>query len=269
MDIIEMLKDDHVKVKDLLEQLEETTDHAHKTRIDVLALLETELRVHMRFEEDFFYPAVREFASKEGVELTNEAYAEHEASLHVLGKLKTFSTSDGMWKGTLTVLKENIEHHVKEEEDQLFKHAKRGFTTRDLEAMARQYSAMKVDSARDAGRDFVDIDSPTGMRTSSIRHDTDDIRARDPNSARPTSDRERQHYLNDERRTGVTNDRAEVGALVGTGTGAAAGAVIGSVVPGIGTIIGAVIGGTIGAVTGTIGGTAIHGSDDIAKDRPY
>ena len=77
MDIIEMLKDEHMKVKSMFEQLEKTTA-ALKTRVEVLAKLESDLLVHMAFEEKVFYPEVKAGAEKEGKELTCEAYAEHE-----------------------------------------------------------------------------------------------------------------------------------------------------------------------------------------------
>jgi iron-sulfur cluster repair protein YtfE (RIC family) len=98
MDIIEALKEDHKKVQAMFEQLEKTTTAASKTRVEVLAKLESDLRKHMKFEEDVLYPEIKAAANKEGRELTNEAYAEHEAALTTLTRLKEEQTSDEMWK---------------------------------------------------------------------------------------------------------------------------------------------------------------------------
>ncbi|MFO0745440.1 MAG: hemerythrin domain-containing protein [Myxococcota bacterium] len=142
-DIIALLKEDHQKVKDLFERIERSTERGTKTRTDLLARLAADLRVHMRFEEESFYPVVKAGADKAGRELTCEAYAEHDAASAVLAKLEAIAPSDEMWKANASVLKESVEHHIKEEERELFKHAKSVLTKDELRRLGEQYAAMK------------------------------------------------------------------------------------------------------------------------------
>ncbi len=143
MDIIEVLKDDHKKAKAMLEELEKTTSAAAKTRFNVLAKLEADLRRHMKFEEEVFYPAIKAGADKEGRALACEAYAEHEAASGILERLKEEPTSAEMWKAWLSVFKEGVEHHIREEEKELFKHAKAAIPAERRTEMAAEYQKMK------------------------------------------------------------------------------------------------------------------------------
>lgn len=143
MDIIEALKEDHKNVKAMFEELDKTTIAATKTRGDVLARLEAELRKHMKFEEEVFYPAIKAAADKAGRELTCEAIAEHEAATFTLERLKQESSSDEMWKAWLSVFREGVEHHIKEEEKELFVHAKSAIPAERRTEMATEYKAMK------------------------------------------------------------------------------------------------------------------------------
>ncbi|MFO0745130.1 MAG: hemerythrin domain-containing protein [Myxococcota bacterium] len=147
MDIIDVLKADHRKAETMLEQLEKTTTRAGKTRTEVLAKVVADLRVHMRFEEEVLYPAVKAGGDGERRELTNEAYAEHESARGAIAKLEALSTDDEMWKAWLSVLKEGITHHIDEEEqaDGLFQFAKRSIPSDERKAMAARYAAMKGD----------------------------------------------------------------------------------------------------------------------------
>lgn len=148
MDIIEMLKDEHMKVKSMFEQLEKTTTAALKTRVEVLAKLESDLLVHMAFEEKVFYPEVKAGAEKEGKELTCEAYAEHEAAVGCMEKLNGLAPDDEMWKAWLMVLKEGVTHHIKEEEGDLFKHARSVIPAARRKAMSEEYLAMKASAPK-------------------------------------------------------------------------------------------------------------------------
>jgi len=144
MDILTVLKDDHKKVKSLFEQLETTTTAATKTRVEVLAKIESELLVHMEFEEKVLYPAVKAGAEKAGKELTCEAYAEHESAVGCMAKLNGLDPSDEMWKAWLMVLKEGVTHHIKEEENELFGYARDVIPTARRAEMAEEYEAMKA-----------------------------------------------------------------------------------------------------------------------------
>jgi iron-sulfur cluster repair protein YtfE (RIC family) len=118
MDVFKLLKQDHAAVAELFKKLEETTERAVKTREKTFKELAKELTVHTKLEEEIFYPRLREEESLR--ELINEAYEEHHMADQLLEELAALATDDEQWEAKLTVLKEVIEHHVEEEEKELF-----------------------------------------------------------------------------------------------------------------------------------------------------
>lgn len=146
MDIIAMLEADHEKANGMLESLEQTTTRAVKTRTDLFAQVTKELLAHMEFEEAVLYPAIKAAGDAEQRGHTLEAYAEHEEAKVVMAKIHSIDPSDEMWKAHLTVLKENITHHVKEEEQAggLFAMAKKLLPKEDLVDMAERYAKVKA-----------------------------------------------------------------------------------------------------------------------------
>lgn len=126
MDAIELLKDDHDKVRALLEELTGTTNRAEKKRVELLDKIRLELEVHTTLEEEIFYPAFRDAGKKDEEEMYFEALEEHRAAgeLVLPDLLKTEVTSD-QFSGRAKVLKELIEHHVEEEEEDMFPQARK------------------------------------------------------------------------------------------------------------------------------------------------
>ncbi|MFC0676314.1 hemerythrin domain-containing protein [Lysobacter korlensis] len=126
MDAIELLLSDHAKVRDLLGQLAKTTSRAEKTRTELLQKLATEIEVHATIEEEIFYPAFREAGKKSDDEqMYFEALEEHRASGDlVLPDLLNTEVTSEKFSGRAKVLKELVEHHAQEEEEELFPRAK-------------------------------------------------------------------------------------------------------------------------------------------------
>ena len=122
LDAIKLLKDDHKKMKDLLEEVDETTDRAVKTREELLGKIRSELTVHEAIEEEIFYPALKDHPKAKDVVL--EGYEEHHAVDVLLEELTGVPFDDERWKPKMTVIKENIEHHIEEEEDEMFEKAR-------------------------------------------------------------------------------------------------------------------------------------------------
>jgi hemerythrin-like domain-containing protein len=121
MNAIELLKADHVKVKQLLEQISDTTERAAKTRTELLKKIEMELRVHTALEEEVFYPALREAGGKEELKMFHEAKEEHRAvTALVLPDLLETEPGSVEFSGRIKVLKELLEHHIEEEESEMF-----------------------------------------------------------------------------------------------------------------------------------------------------
>lgn len=136
-DAIVILKADHDKVKDLFEQFRKTDAMEEKKRIATEAI--TELRIHATVEEELFYPALR---GKQEVDqdLLNESDEEHHVAKLLIAELITMTTEDH-FVAKFTVLAENIEHHVKEEENDLFPQARR--TGIDFVALGKKLNARK------------------------------------------------------------------------------------------------------------------------------
>jgi iron-sulfur cluster repair protein YtfE (RIC family) len=123
MDVFELLKGDHEKVSGILEKIDQTTERGLKTREELFSQLKSELDLHAQVEEQFFYPALEE--ADETREITLEAYEEHDLVKQLLRELESESKDDEQWTAKFTVLKENVEHHVEEEEGELFKKARK------------------------------------------------------------------------------------------------------------------------------------------------
>ncbi|MGH2673203.1 MAG: hemerythrin domain-containing protein [Actinomycetota bacterium] len=141
MDAIALLKDDHAKVKKMLSALEETTERAVKTRQEGLGELKRELQIHEEIEEQIFYPALKQHA--EAKEIVLEAYEEHDVVDTIMGEIEQTSVEDETWGAKFKVMKENLEHHIEEEEGEMFKHARNVFDPGTLEELGRQMKERK------------------------------------------------------------------------------------------------------------------------------
>jgi iron-sulfur cluster repair protein YtfE (RIC family) len=133
MDAITLLKADHEKVDALFSQLEETTERAEKTRQELFTKLKQELDLHAHVEEKIFYPALKE--SEETRDITMEGIQEHHVVKVLLRELDAMEVTSETWTAKLKVLKENVEHHVEEEEDDMFKKARNVLSTDQLEEL--------------------------------------------------------------------------------------------------------------------------------------
>ncbi len=143
MDAIQLLKADHDRVKKLLEEGDATTERAEKTRPELLATIKQELTVHEEIEETIFYPALKEHPKAK--EIVNEAYEEHNVVDTVMAELEATDVTDERWAAKFTVMKENIEHHIEEEEGEMFKQARSVFDADELQALGDRMAARKAE----------------------------------------------------------------------------------------------------------------------------
>jgi hemerythrin-like domain-containing protein len=144
MNAIEMLKADHDRVRSLLTKLSDTTAAAAKTRPKLLEEIEAEFLLHAKLEEEIFYPAFKSAGGKEHDKMFYEATEEHRAvEKLVLPDLKKTPVESEKFAGRLKVLKELIEHHASEEEDELFPEAERSMSKEQLEQLAKDMEARK------------------------------------------------------------------------------------------------------------------------------
>ncbi len=141
MNAITLLEEDHRKMKKLLSELESTTERGVKTREELFATVKDELTVHETIEEEIFYPALKEHPKTK--EITLEAYEEHHVVDMVLAEIEGVPYDDERWGAKFKVMKENIEHHIEEEEKEMFKQARQAFEEDELEALGERMKARK------------------------------------------------------------------------------------------------------------------------------
>lgn len=128
---ITMLKSDHATVKRLLRELNETT--APKQRETLVARIEREVKTHAQIEEEVFYPAFKAAAGKsDDVSMFYEAAEEHHLVDIELPSLKTANPKSHEFEAKAKVLMELIEHHIKDEENEMFAAARRMFSEDQL-----------------------------------------------------------------------------------------------------------------------------------------
>ena len=141
MDAITLLKDEHDALKKLLEKADGTTERGVKTREELLARIKNDLTVHEAIEEEIFYPALKEHA--ETKEITLEAYEEHHVVDEVMREIEQTPFDDERWGAKFTVMKENIEHHIEEEEGEMFKQAREVLDPADLDDLGQRMESRK------------------------------------------------------------------------------------------------------------------------------
>ena len=146
MDAIALLKADHKKVEDLFKQVEALGDRAHASRGKLFAKIDAELTVHAQIEEKIFYPAfkARTQPNTEPGDEVLEAYEEHDNVKGMLAKLEALEPSDETYNAKLQVLSELVKHHVKEEETEMFKQARKLFDKTELEELGEKLAAAKL-----------------------------------------------------------------------------------------------------------------------------
>lgn len=140
MDAIALLKADHAEVKKAFRQFEKM-DHDDTAAVQALvAQVCAALKQHAALEEEIFYPTVREAIDDD--DLMNEALVEHASAKDLIAQLEKMRPGDPMLPATFTVLGEYVQHHVKEEESEMFKEVRKAKV--DLKALGEQIVARKA-----------------------------------------------------------------------------------------------------------------------------
>lgn len=139
-DAIKLLIDDHNKVKKMFKEFEKIGKNNAEEEKEALATqICKELTVHAQLEEEIFYPAVREGIDDEA--LMNEAMVEHAEAKGLIAQIQAMQASNPMYDALMTVLGENIEHHIEEEQKDMFPKVKK--LKLDLEELGREMAERK------------------------------------------------------------------------------------------------------------------------------
>lgn len=143
LDALALLENDHKEVRKLFKAYEKLAkaESASDERQELAQRICTMLTVHAEIEEEIFYPAMREALEED--DLLDEAEVEHASAKDLIGQLEAMDADDDLYDAKVTVLGEYIEHHVREEENEMFPKARRAKV--DLAALGAELQARKME----------------------------------------------------------------------------------------------------------------------------
>jgi hemerythrin superfamily protein len=148
-DALALLKEDHRKVEKLFKDYESAKGEGRKEKL--ARQISLELTIHTTIEEEIFYPACK---GKIDEDLLKEAYVEHDAAKLLMAEIEAGNgQSDDFFDAKVQVLGEQIDHHVKEEEDELFPEVRKADI--DTKALGEQLAARKRELMKDYKADGV------------------------------------------------------------------------------------------------------------------
>ena len=138
-DAIALLIDDHKTVKELFEKFDKLSDRSKVNKKKIADQICLELTVHAQVEEEIFYPAVR--APIKDEDLMDEAVVEHASAKELIAQISEMDPGDDLYDAKVKVLSEQIEHHVEEEEGEMFPKVRKAKV--DLVALGEEMAARK------------------------------------------------------------------------------------------------------------------------------
>jgi hemerythrin superfamily protein len=148
--VVEMLKQDHEKVKGLFEEFQ---DSEGREQAEIAKTAIQELEVHAQLEEKLIYPAIREVIDED--EKMNEAVEEHHVVHVLIGELKKLKPSDERFQAKFSVLSELVKHHIEEEEGEILPKAEESdldWEELEVQVMKKKEQLMgKAKSGRSTG----------------------------------------------------------------------------------------------------------------------
>jgi hemerythrin superfamily protein len=142
MDAIGMLIADHKKVQKAFKDFEKLKEGSSKRgKSDIVRQTCTDLTIHATIEEEIFYPAVRK-AIKD-MDIMDEATVEHAGAKELIAQLESMQPGDDLYDAKFTVLGENVNHHIREEQNEMFPKVRK--TRLDLNALGEQMAQRKAE----------------------------------------------------------------------------------------------------------------------------
>jgi hemerythrin-like domain-containing protein len=140
-DALKLLEKDHRRFERLMKEGEKTTERASKRRREILQTLAAEIAAHEKKEEKVLYPTLKRHPEARDIVL--EGYQEHHVADVLVAELKDLDPTDERWGAKFKVLKESLEHHIEEEEGDMFKKARRALGRDRLEEMGRRMEEVR------------------------------------------------------------------------------------------------------------------------------
>jgi hemerythrin superfamily protein len=140
-DAIDLLKRDHREVENLFTEFAKAEDDSK--RIELAQRICSDLAIHARVEEELFYPAARDALGHDEAALVYEANVEHASLKQLIGEIDGSSVDSEMFTARMQVLKEYVQHHVREEETRLMPALRRSVI--NLDALGDSIAQRKQD----------------------------------------------------------------------------------------------------------------------------
>ncbi|MGH2454653.1 MAG: hemerythrin domain-containing protein [Candidatus Limnocylindria bacterium] len=147
MDALALLKEDHDRIRKLLAEIKETTQRAEKTRGELFSKIKEGLTIHEIIEEEIFYPALKEHPRAR--EIVLEGYEEHDVVSRLMSELDGLDPDDETFGPKAKVMAENVEHHIQEEESEMFKQARQVFDEAELRELGERMARRKLQAAEE------------------------------------------------------------------------------------------------------------------------
>lgn len=144
MNALDLLREDHEKVSELFAQIEEAKNSSEQQRL--FEKIRTELETHTHIEETAFYPVLEEY--EELKDMVLEAYEEHKQVKTLLREISTLTTDSEKFEAKIAVIKENVEHHVDEEENDMFPQIEQLIEEPELERLGEELEMAKKDFSK-------------------------------------------------------------------------------------------------------------------------
>jgi hemerythrin superfamily protein len=156
MNAMDLLKEDHDQVKEMFDRFRDLglEDRAEKQRL--FNRIAEALEIHAELEERVFYPAVRSVKSEDAMEITLEAFEEHKIVETLLRQIRSLARGDARKDAKMRVLMESVEHHIEEEEDEIFGEAA-DLGEERLDDLGDQMQSLEGDLLRERGSSGAEV----------------------------------------------------------------------------------------------------------------
>jgi hemerythrin superfamily protein len=158
---IDLLEQQHREVEELFEEFESAGENAKKTKERICRELSEQLAMHAEIEEKLFYPESKQENTEE---ILRESVEEHLSMKRILADLMDVGPEDDQFDAKMSVLKEQVEHHVEEEEKELFPKVRKSLSKKELEELGDRMQKMfeKLEAQGDASSKIPDqTDAPS------------------------------------------------------------------------------------------------------------
>jgi hemerythrin superfamily protein len=142
MNVLKLLKKDHSTVQSLFSKFERIGKSSHEKKDEFFAQIRRELQLHSRAEEEIFYPALKAL-NGDGRRLVSEALKEHKDIDKLLTQISRLKPTDKNFDEKMETLIENVDHHVEEEEGEIFRFVEENYSEEQLEQLGRQIEERK------------------------------------------------------------------------------------------------------------------------------